>query len=39
MAFDGIVTKKVVYELQSLVGYKIDKIYEPNKDTVILGLY
>ena len=39
MAFDGIVTKKVVYELQSLVGYKIDKIYEPNNNTVILGLY
>ena len=39
MAFDGIVTKKIVYELQSLLGYKIDKIYEPNKDTIIIGLY
>ena len=39
MAFDGIVTKKVIDELQSLVGYKIDKIYEPDKNTIILGLY
>ena len=39
MAFDGIVTKKIVDELQSIVEYKIDKIYEPDKNTVILGLY
>ena len=39
MAFDGIVTKKIVDELQSLNGYKIDKIYEPDKNTIILGLY
>lgn len=39
MAFDGIVIKKVIDELQSLVGYKIDKIYEPDKNTIILGLY
>ena len=39
MAFDGIITKKVVDELQDIIGYKIDKIYEPDKNTVILGLY
>lgn len=39
MAFDGIVTKKIVDELHSLIGYKIDKIYEPDKNTIILGLY
>ena len=39
MAFDGIVTKKIVDELQSLIGYKIDKIYEPDKNTIIWGLY
>ena len=39
MAFDGMVLKKVVDELQSLIGYKIDKIYEPDKNTIILGLY
>lgn len=40
MAFDGIVTKAVVTELQNeILGSKIDKIYEPDKNTIILGLY
>lgn len=39
MAFDGIVTKKVIDELQNLINYKIDKIYQPDKNTLILGLY
>ena len=39
MAFDGIVTKKIADELQNIVGFKIDKVYEPDKNTVILGLY
>ena len=39
MAFDGIVVKKIVDELQSIIGYKIDKIYEPDKNTIILDLY
>ena len=40
MAFDGIVTKAVVTELQKeILGSKIDKIYEPDKNTIILGLY
>lgn len=39
MAFDGIVTKSIVTELQNLVGSKIDKIYEPDKNTIVLGLY
>ena len=39
MAFDGIVAKKIVDELNSLVDYKIDKIYQPDKNTVIIGLY
>ena len=39
MAFDGIVTHKVVQELKSLIGYKIDKVFEPDKNTIILGLY
>jgi len=39
MAFDGIVVKKVVDELQSLIDYKIDKIYQPDKNTVVLGTY
>ena len=39
MAFDGIVLKKIIDELQSLIDYKIDKIYQPDKNTLILGLY
>ena len=39
MAFDGIVTKSVVYELHNIFGYKIDSVYQPNKNTIILGLY
>ena len=40
MAFDGIVTKAVVTELKKeILGSKIDKIYEPDKNTIILGLY
>lgn len=40
MAFDGIVTKKIVYELKDvLIGGKINKIFEPNKNEIILGIY
>ena len=39
MAFDGLVTKKIVNELKSIIGYKVDKINEPDKNTIILGLY
>lgn len=40
MAFDGIVTKQVVLELKSvLIEGKINKIFEPNKNEIILGIY
>ena len=39
MAFDGIVTKSVIKELQNLINYKIDKVFEPDKNTIVLGLY
>ena len=39
MAFDGIVTRAIVTELQNIIGSKIDKIYEPDKNTIILSLY
>lgn len=39
MAFDGIITKSVTHELTNIIGYKIDKVYEPDKNTIILGLY
>lgn len=40
MAFDGIVTKQVVLELKgTLVGGKVNKVFEPNKNEIILGIY
>ncbi len=40
MAFDGFTTKVVVNELNSkIINSKIDKIYEPDKNTIILCLY
>ena len=39
MAFDGIVTKVITSELQELSGARIDKIFQPSKNNVILGLY
>ena len=32
MAFDGIVTKAIVSELNFLSGARIDKIYQPNNN-------
>jgi len=34
MPFDGIVLNTVVDELQQLIGYKVDKIFQPEKDEV-----
>ena len=39
MAFDGIVTKAIASELQLLKGARIDKIFQPAADTVVIGLY
>ena len=39
MPFDGIVTKAVASELNFLSGARIDKVFEPNSNTVILGFY
>ena len=39
MAFDGIVTKSIINELDDIIGGKIDKIYEPDKNTIVLGIY
>ena len=39
MAFDGIVTKAITSELQQLIGSRMDKVYEPNKNDIILGFY
>ena len=39
MAFDGIVTKAITTEISQLIGARIDKVFEPNKNTIILGIY
>ena len=40
MAFDGIVTKAVISELNKvLIGAKINKVLEPNKNEIILEVY
>lgn len=40
MAFDGIVTRQVVKELNTcLLNGKINKVYEPNKNEILLGIY
>lgn len=40
MAFDGIVTKSIVSELNKFIlGGKINKVFEPNKNEIILGIY
>ena len=39
MAFDGIMTKAITSELNLLSGGRIDKIYEPDSNTIILGFY
>lgn len=40
MAFDGIVTYSIVSELNKLIiGGKINKIYEPNKNELVLDIY
>lgn len=40
MAFDGIVTKAITNEFKNiLIGGKIDEIHQPDKNTIVLGIY
>ena len=39
MAFDGIVTRAIASELQELSGARIDKIFQPNKNNILVGCY
>lgn len=39
MAFDGFVLNAVVSELNCLVGGKIQKVYEPNSNEILLSIY
>ena len=40
MAYDGIVTKSIIAELKTIIlDGKINKVFEPNKNEIILGIY
>ena len=40
MAFDGFITKSVVTELKNcIIGAKVNKVFEPTKNEIILSLY
>lgn len=39
MAFDGIVLKSVINELSVLQNGKVNRIYEPNKNEIVLNIY
>lgn len=40
MPFDGLITKAIVTELNTcLINGKVTKIFEPNKNEIILGIY
>lgn len=39
MAFDGLVAKSVCNELDCLIGGKVTKIFQPNKNEIVLGIY
>ncbi len=39
MAFDGITTKVICDEIQNICGSRIDKVFQPNKNEIVLGLY
>lgn len=39
MAFDGIVLKKVIDELQILNGAKVNKIFQPSNNNIVINVY
>lgn len=39
MAFDGVVLKTVLNELQILVGARVDHIFQPDKNNIVIGIY
>ena len=40
MAFDGFITKSIISELkQTIIGAKVNKVYEPTKNEIVLSLY
>lgn len=40
MPFDGIITKQIVKELNSsIIGGKVTKIFQPNKNEILISVY
>ncbi len=39
MAFDGITLRKVISELQILIGGKVNQIYVPTNNNIVIGIY
>ena len=40
MAFDGFITKSIIAELNNtILGAKVNKVYEPTKNEIVLSLY
>ena len=40
MAFDGFVTKAIVFELkEAILGAKVNKVLEPTQNEIVLSLY
>lgn len=40
MSFDGIITKSIVTELNCvLIGAKVNKVFEPNRNEILINLY
>lgn len=39
MAFDGLVLNAVSNELACLIGGKLQKIYEPDENEILLSIY
>ncbi len=40
MSFDGITLKSIIGELNnSIIGGKINKVFEPSKNEIIFGIY
>lgn len=39
MAFDGITLRKIISELKILEGGKVNQIYQPDLNTIVIGIY
>lgn len=39
MAFDGITLRKIISEIQLLIGAKVNNIYEPDNNNIVISVY